>query len=619
VPARSQHVELAALGADRERELVAAFVAAWERADVAALVALLAEDARFTTPLLPAWFDGRDDVVRFLTERVFRTPWRLVPLRVMAAPAVGPAISTHCRSKRHLQSRPGCGRISADGHRGATVDVRGAERTRPAGSGLAPVAWGPVGVVLGVQAVVLTALSGRYGFHRDELYFLETARHLAWGYVDQPPLTPALAGLATTLFGDSPYGLRVVATLCGLGTVLLVALIARELGGGRGAQLFAATATALGSFALVVMHMLSTTTVDMLIWTALALVLLRLTRTGDTRWWIAAGAVAGVGLENKWLILLLCAGWAVALLAVGPRAVLRSGWLAVGVVVALAVAAPSLVWQATHGWPLVSLASGISAEDGGENRVLFVPLQLAYLSPVLAPTAVAGFLHVWRDRGRAWARAGVLVYPVVAVVALALGGKPYYVIPPLFVLVAAGAQPTIDWLARGSTARRAWSAVAAVVGVVISVLVGLPVVPPSQLGPVLALNKEAGEQVGWPEFAQTVATAWTTIPAAEQATAVVFTSNYGEAGALDRYGPALGLPPAYSGHMSYADWGPPPDAADGPVLVVGTSSNRFADCTPLAVNHAVDDVDNDEDDVVIYRCALPAPWSQLWPRLRHGY
>jgi 4-amino-4-deoxy-L-arabinose transferase-like glycosyltransferase len=482
-----------------------------------------------------------------------------------------------------------------------------------------PVAWGPIGAVLGGQAVVLTALSARYGFHRDELYFLAAARHLAWGYVDQPPLTPALAGLSAGLFGATPVGLRVVATLCGLGTVLLVALIAREVGGGRGAQVFAAAASALGTFLLVVTHMLSTTSVDLLLWTALALVLLRLTRTGEPRWWVAAGAVAGIGLENKWLVLLLCAGWAVALLAVGPRAVLRSGWLAVGVLVALAVAAPSLVWQAAHGWPLVTLASGISAEDGGENRILFVPLQIAYLSPVLVPTAVAGFVRVWRDPGLRWARAGVLVYPVVAVVAVVLGGKPYYVVPPLLVLLAAGAAPTLAWLARGSTARRVWSALAAVVGVVVSVLVGLPVLPPAELGPVLAMNSEAGEQVGWPGFAGTVATAWDALPEAARATAVVFTSNYGEAGALDRYGPGLGLPQPYSGHMSYADWGPPPDTADGPVIVVGEAAARFTGCTPLAVNHTTDGVDNDEDDVVVYRCALPAPWSQLWPALRHGY
>ncbi|MCO1659463.1 glycosyltransferase family 39 protein [Pseudonocardia sp. S2-4] len=468
-------------------------------------------------------------------------------------------------------------------------------------------------------------------------------------------------------------GLRVVATLCGVGTALLVALIARELvgpvggspgvsaarlhagrtggqpeydqvrglpagtpsekpdppipqtnlrprppDGGRAAQVLAAAATALGTFVLVVTHMVSTTSIDLVVWTALALVLLRLTRTGDGRWWVPAGLLAGIGLQNKWLVLLLCAGWAVALAIVGPRRVLRSGWLLVGVLAALAVAAPSLVWQAANGWPQLDLASGISESDGGENRVLLVPMQVAFLSPVLVPTLVAGVRRVWREPGLRWARASVLVYPVVAVVALVLGGKPYYVVPPAFVLLAAGAEPTVRWLA-GGAARRAWAAVAAGVGVAVSAVVGLPVLPAAQLGPVLAMNQEAGEQVGWPELADTVATAWSALPADERASAVLFTSNYGQAGALDHYGPERGLPPAHSGHMSYADWGPPPDTATGPVLVVGEAAARFTGCAPVATHRSPDGVDNDEDGTVVSRCAAPPSWSRAWPALRHGY
>ncbi|HZG91653.1 MAG TPA: glycosyltransferase family 39 protein [Pseudonocardia sp.] len=485
--------------------------------------------------------------------------------------------------------------------------------------GLPRTAWLPVGVVLVVQAVVLTALSGRYGFHRDELYFLAAGRHLAWGYVDQPALTPALARLAGDLFGDSPAGLRVVATLCGLGTVLLAALAARELGGGRAAQVFTAAATALSTVVLVVAHMLSTTTVDLVVWTAFAVVMLRLTRTGDPRWWLAAGAVAGVGLQNKWLLPLLCAGWAVALLAVGPRAVLRSGWLVAGLGVAAVLAAPAVVWQATNGWPLLTVASDISGSDGAENRLLFVPLQLVYLSPVLVPVLVAGALRVWRDPGLRWARAAVLVYPVVAVAVLVLGGKAYYAIPPLLVLLAAGAQPAVEWLARGTPGRRRSAAVAAVIGVTMSVLIGLPVLPPAQLGPVLAMNKEAGEQVGWPELVDTVAVAWRVVPPAERAGTVLFTSNYGQAGAIDRYGPERDLPAAHSGHMSYADWGPPPDTMTGSVLVVGAAVARFDGCYPLAVHRSPDGLDNEEDGTVISRCPAPDRWSAVWPELRHGY
>jgi hypothetical protein len=365
--------------------------------------------------------------------------------------------------------------------------------------------------------------------------------------------------------------------------------------------------------------MLSTTTVDLLVWTALAVVGLRLTRTGDGRWWLAAGLVVGIGLENKWLVLLPCAGWLVGLLAVGPREVLRSRWLPVGVLVAAAVAAPAVIWQAAHGWPLLTLASGISGSDGPENRLLFVPLQLVQLSPVLVPVFVAGALRVWRDPDLRWARAAVLVYPMVAVAVLALGGKPYYALPPLLVLLAAGAQPTVAWLARGSAVRRTWTAVAAAVGIAMSAVIGLPTLPPDRLDPVLAINQEAGEQVGWPEFVRTVEVAWNVLPPSQRADAVIFTSNYGQAGAIDRYGPEHDLPGAWSGHMSYADWGPPPESATGALLVVGEAVGRFDGCYPLAVHRDPQGVDNDENGTVISRCPPPASWAAVWPSLRHGY
>ncbi|GAB3460132.1 glycosyltransferase family 39 protein [Actinophytocola sediminis] len=483
-----------------------------------------------------------------------------------------------------------------------------------------PFAAGAVAVVAAVQVVVLAMFSGRYGFHRDELYFMAAGKRPDWGYVDQPPITPVLARLSTAVFGDSPTGLRVASMLIGAATVFVLALVARELGGGRGAQVIAAVVAAGSSLTLVIAHMLATNTLDTLLWTLIGLFALRLFRTGDPRWWLAIGAVAGIGLANKWLVMLLLFALGVAVLAVGPRAVLRTWWLAAGVALAVAIAAPTLVWQAGNDFPLLTVATGISADDGAENRIMFVPLQLVYLSPVLVPVWLAGIVRLWRAPELRWARSLAVAYPLLCVVLLVIGGKPYYPIPLLLLLAAAGAEPTLRWL-RG---HRVLGYGLATVGLVINLVVSLPVVPPSALGPVLAMNAEQGEQVGWPEFTETVAGAWRQLPEPDRARAVIFASNYGQAGAIERYGQELGLPQPFSGHMSYWDWGPPADRMTGPVLLVGDFADGarlpFTGCEPVVEHDNGVHLDNDEQGTDVVRCASTvAPWSEIWPGLRRFY
>lgn len=490
-------------------------------------------------------------------------------------------------------------------------------------SALPRFATGPVAIVVAAQIAVLTALSGRYGFHRDELYFLAAGDHLDWGYVDHPPITPLLAKISTSVFGETPFGMRVVATLAAAATVVLIALVARELGGNRTAQWASAAAAALSIYVVVVSHMLSTTTIDMLIWVALGLVVLRLLRTGDGRWWIAIGAVIGIGMANKWLVLMLVSGLAIGVFTVGPRKVLRSGWLWAGVAVALVLTAPIMVWQVAHDFPQLTVASGISEDDGAENRIMFVPMQLAYLS-VLAPVWIAGIVRLWRDPELRWARALAVSYPVVCVELLVLGGKPYYSVPVLMLLVAAGMPSLVRWLNAGRLAvRRVLFGVAGAVGVAVAVLIGLPALPPSSLnGFVLALNKEQGEQVGWQHFALTVSFAWEEIPEADRDKAVIFTANYGQAGAVHHHGKVYGLPTPYSGHMSYADWGPPPDSMTGPVLFVGRvpQGGPFTGCRPAAQYDNGFGLENEEQGTMMWVCTGPRePWSRVWPGLRHFY
>jgi 4-amino-4-deoxy-L-arabinose transferase-like glycosyltransferase len=475
----------------------------------------------------------------------------------------------------------------------------------------------PVTIVIAGVVAVLAALSSRYGFHRDELYFLAAGAHPAWGYVDQPPLTPLVARAATAVFGSTPAGLRVASTLACAMTLFVVALVARELGGGRRAQVFAVLATAASGFALAVGHMVSTATFDLLAWVVISWLALRLLRTGDGRWWLALGGAAGVATLNKYLVGLLAVALLAGVLITGPRDVLRSRWLAGGVVIAAVVAGPNLWWQATHGWPQLTVAGGISSDDGLENRVLFVPMQIAYLSPLFVPVWIAGIRHVWR--GVRWARPVVLAYPVLCVLVVASGGKPYYALPLLLVLTAAGCEPLARWT--HGAGRVATVAVGGVVAAAMSALITLPVLPADSLSVVNGINPEQSEQIGWPAFTSAVAARWSAIPSRSRA--VILAENYGEAGALARYGPEHGLPAPYSGHMSDADWGPPPDSATGPVLVVHQSAEvgpYLSGCHEVGRVNTGRNVDNQEQGAHITLCAgTTEPWSAVWPHLRHYY
>ena len=468
-------------------------------------------------------------------------------------------------------------------------------------------------------AVTLIVFAGGYGYHRDELYFLEAGRHLAWGYADQGPFTPLLAHLMDELSPGSLTVLRIPSALMAGATVLLAGLTAFELGGSRRAQLIASACAAVASVVLVVGHLLSTSTFDLLAWALVTWLVARIVRTGDQRLWVAAGLVAGIALLNKPLIAFLLAGLGAGMLAVGPRQLLRSGWLWAGAALALLLWSPWLIWQSRHGWPQLDVSSSIAAGGSASSqpRWALLPFQLLLVSPVLAPVWIAGLLALLRGPRLRPFRMFAVAWIFLVVAFLATGGKPYYLAGLFPVLLAAGALETDAWLARGRARRRAallWSLVG--LSGIVSAVIALPVLPATSAGPVVAMNGDAGETIGWPDLTRTVAS----VDRGAGAGVVIFTSNYGEAGAIDRYGPALGLPPAYSGHNAFGYWGPPPDRP-GPVITVGLSRSQlsqFRACRLVARIHNSAGVDNDERGEPVERCAGPrAPWSTLWPRLRH--
>lgn len=514
-------------------------------------------------------------------------------------------------------------------------------------------------LVLGVACAVtaaLLAVSPGYGYHRDELYFLTAGRHLDWGYPDQPPITPLLARVATELFGDSLVGLRLPSALAAGLVVLLGGLIARELGGDRAAQALAAGAVAVSAYLLAVGHTLSTSTFDLLAWTALSWAVIRALRVGGKAW-LAVGVIGGVGLENKTLPALLLAALLAGVLVVGPREVLRGPWAGfsphsparpqerssrarfeVGAgraVIAGGIAAllwaPNLAWQAAHGWPLLTLAGAIAAgsSTSSQPRWLFLPFQLVLVSPLLVPVWAAGLWRLARHPDVRRYRAFAVAYPLLAAVFIAAGGKPYYLAGLYPVLLAAGAEPTLRWVRGGACGRGCAPVRVALLGAAVALSAAvnatlmLPLVPERDLAstPVVAVYPDVGETVGWPAFARTVATVHDTLPPTERAGAVLLTRNYGEAGAIDRFGPTLGLPNAYSGHNSYAEWGPPPEA---PAAVIAVGYQRaelrqwFGSVEQAArIDNGVG-LRNSEQGAPVWVCRQRlAPWSTLWPQLRH--
>lgn len=454
-----------------------------------------------------------------------------------------------------------------------------------------------------------------YGFHRDELYFLAESHRLAWGFVSEPPFAPAVGWLSRMLFGDSLVGLRLWPALAGAGVAILASLVARELGGRRTAQLAAAICVSTATISLALFHLYGPTAFDQLAWAGCLFVLVKLLNGADPRWWLAFGAIAGIGLLTKNTLVFLAVALLVAVALTPQRwAWLRSPlpWLAG--LLAVAVASPYLLWQAGHGWPMLTIAGSVSDEQGGlSGALLYLPMQVLTMNPLLLPVWAAGLWWLWRSRTF---RPLALVWLVMLVLLALSGGRSYYLAPAYLPLFAAGGVAVERWLARpGRRVRPAAVPVALIAAAAVILPSALPVLPVEahRSLPFTSINPVLADAIGWETYV-----AQLTALRAEHPDAVVLTSNYGEAGAME----VLGRERAYSGHNAYGDWGPPP-AGTSEALVVGFTDTAllqrsFERCTPVATIDNGLGIDNEEQGRTIHLCAGPvAPWTQLWPSFVH--
>jgi len=524
-------------------------------------------------------------------------------------------VTVNCMMDRQQESE-GVARVSGAG--GGDV---AAPRER-----LPHLALAPLVALAAAVAAVLLAFAGRYGYHGDELYFLVAGRRLAWGYPDLPPLVPLLARALSGIAPGSLVVLRTPSALVAGATVVLTGLTCRELGGGRAAQLLAAAAMAVSPLLLAAAHLFGTTPFDLFFWTLLVFLVVRILRTGDDRLWLPVGAIAGVAALNKDLVAFLAVGVLAGIALAGPRRRLASPWLWAGALLAGLLWTPYLLWQAQHGWPQLAVAHSIAAGRSGtsEPRWALLPLQLVLIGPYLAPVWIAGLVRLFRDPALRFCRALGWCWVVLAVVFIATGGKPYYLGGLIPLLLAAGAPAMIAWSSRSRARLRRGLLIAAVaLTALTAIVITLPVIPASDLHRtnIGSLNYDALQTVGWPTYVSEIAAVYRRLPADQRASAALLTTSYAEAGAIDRFGPALGLPQAYSGHDGFWYWGPPPASATTVVAVgfdrgpLGRAFGSVRQAT-LLDNHL--DVSNDNQGAPVWICRQPrADWRVLWPTFRY--
>jgi Dolichyl-phosphate-mannose-protein mannosyltransferase len=468
---------------------------------------------------------------------------------------------------------------------------------RRAEKAAAGFAAGPVLVVVALKCALEVAVAGRYGWHRDELYYAVAGLHLQGGYVEFPPLTALLAALGRGLFGWSLVGLRAFTILAAAGTVLIGALVARELGATRRAQTLAAVMIGFSPamlatnllFQPVVFDQLTTMVV---LWLALRLALGR----GS---WPPLGVAAGIGLETKYTLAVVVV-LLIATFLVWRRGVLRSWGFPLAAAIAAALLVPNLLWEAGHSWTSVHWFLNPAPSASDETRPQFL-LNLILLTAVAFPVAVAGVVSLIHDRVLrpfGWAIVGTVVAYFV------LGGKSYYALPVLLFALAAGAIPLDRW----ATRRRLLAAGAVFVTIGLLVLpLALPVLPlhtAARLGIVKARSDYQSE-IGWPAYVRLV-------ERRAAGTDVILTDNYGEAGALELFG--RGLPPVASADVTMRYWRP--QVSGRRALVIGYSRPTADFCSGYRIVARISAADDsDEGGQPIARCTLRSTLAHVWPSI----
>lgn len=492
-----------------------------------------------------------------------------------------------------------------------------------------------IGVLAGVATAKLLihfVTNGNYGYFRDELYYIACSDHLAWGYVDHPPLSIALLAATRAMLGDSLFAMRLPVVLCGALCVVLTGLLARELGGGRYAQGLAALAYLVTATSLAMASFFSMNAFDVLFWLICMHIVVRLLQTGDTRLWLLLGAVAGLGMLNKYSVAFGVFGLLAGMLVTPSRRCLFSGWLLAGGALAALIFLPHLLWEVANGLPTSEFIRNATAyKIVAMPPLAFLMAQVLETNPVTAPLWLAGLGYLLFAPAMRQFRPLGAMYVVVLLILLLQHAKPYYLSPAYPALLAGGAvaaERLRPWL-------RAALGIWLVIGGVAVGAMAIPALPPAtylrvtRLLGIRAPQEERShtaempqilaDRFGWENLTETIGRVYQALPPDQRTRAAILAGNYGEAAAVDFFGPRYGLPKAISGHNNYWLWGP--RGATGELMIVvgiakadleqyfATVEQADTIVSPYAMPF--------ETNLPVYVCRdLRLPIDQVWPAVK---
>lgn len=484
-----------------------------------------------------------------------------------------------------------------------------------------------------LKLLIHLAMGAGYGYHRDELYYLDCADHLGWGYVDHPPFCVLVLALTRALFGDSIAAIRVVPAIAGALTVLLAGLMTRRLGGGLFAQALAMTAALVAPFYLALDQYFSMNAIDLLVWALAARLFLEILLGGSERLWLVLGVVLGIGLENKLSVLWLGGGLLAGLLLTPHRTLLRTRGPWIAAAIAFVLFTPHVLWQIAHGWPIREFIRNVT-----EDKLVrlgppaFLRAQVAGMLWQASPVWVAGLAYtLFLAGGRGIRALGWTWLAVFVLLAASRSSRAAYLAPAYALIIPAGALAIEGWLSRfGGWPRVGILGWLAVSGFQTSAFV-LPRLPPETLASYsvgVAAEERTGisplpeflaHMCGWPEIVDTIVGVYRQLPAEDRERVAVLAPNYGVAGAIDVLGRPRGLPRALSGHNSYWLWGPQGERGDV-LIVIGRREAQLREWFGEVTRVAETDCDycmSYENHQPVWVVRKPrGSLESLWPRLK---